>query len=1033
MDVPQNSTPTSSTINGRIHLILFMTILFIVCGMGIVQYFHTQQKLKNQYEHEFTQHAQKLNQEIDEIRAYLARLHFLAQNALNSTDTLFLNELSKSAEGKTVYDSSQKYHLFRSDALLLGHPIEGTICGADELNGNDLAYMRKLHMALTLLPVQEAMHVDNPAITLSYFIANTYDFTQIYPPIPLQSLLTKFKSFRHFQEDAFSVYNAFSPPEVNPKREIFWTNPYIDRAGNGLMVTCGIPLYENDTYIGVIGVDIKLNFLKRFTSEDEKLPGNLYITTESGDILAASPGNESRDTIASLPKQFHSSLQSSKSENSNAKPDVHSMNLFDAPWYFFYQIDNDTLRKESLKEFEIVAISIALMLILLPLAYFFIFHHIILPAQLNEQAIEKLNYELDQKVMDRTKELQDREENLRLTLNAIGDAVIVTNEEGIINRMNPIAEKLVGQTAELAMGKKLQHIFHIKRATTGEDLPSPITKILEDGELVELHQDTLLSPAEGKEFPIAHSGAPIKNSSGEIVGAILVFRDMSEEHEMQRNLQNLRNYLQNIIDSMPSMLIGVNIHGKVTQWNKMAADLTGISAKKAKEQELETLLPQLADKLEKVTHSIHSREVYKWSETGLFQDLHITHDEITIYPLKSHSIQGAVIRVDDISEKITLEGQLLQSRKMDAIGQLSGGIAHDFNNMLNGIMVSAEMLTLDLADSSEDIKESVDIIMKAATQASDLSCKLLTFGRQSANEKSEVDLTEIVDETRSILSRTIDKKISITVVNKTEQSMILGDKSALQNVLMNLGINASHAMPKGGLLHFHMSNRLLTPESCKNREFSLEPGNFIELTIRDTGVGIAPAILDKIFDPFFTTKKIGKGTGLGLSVSYGTIKEHHGAITVNSTVGEGTLFTILLPCLNEQQKKREVEQKSVVSSSKKTLLLVDDEELIRETTGRMLEKQGYTVLYAASGGEAITVYGDNHSDIACVIMDIIMPDISGTDAFLKMREIKPDCKVILCSGFTKNENLTEIFEQGLWKFIPKPYSRNTILSALEEL
>lgn len=1033
MDVPQNSTPTSSSINGRIHLILFLIILFIICGMGIVQYVHTEQKIKNHYEHEFTQHAQKLNQEIDDIRAYLTRLHFLAQYALGNTDTLFLQELSRSTQGKTVYDSSKSYHYFRKDELLLGHPITGTISGADTINSTDVNYMRRLHMALTLLPVQEAMHVDNPAITLSYFIANSYDFSHIYPPIPLESLLTEFKSFRHFQKDAFSVYDDFSPPSVNPQKEMFWTNPYIDRAGNGIMVTCGIPLYDKEVYIGVIGVDIKLNFLKRFTSKDEKLPGELFISTESGHILAASPGNVSSDTIATLPKGFYPTPDNAAIKNKGSVHTVHAKDLFEAPWYFFYKVDKKTLQKESLKEFEIVANSIALILILLPLAYFFIFHHIILPAQLNEKAVEKLNRELDQKVIDRTKELQDREENLRLTLNAIGDAVIVTNEEGLINRMNPIAEKLVGQSAKLAIGKKLQHIFHIKRATTGEDLPSPITKILEDGELVELHQDTLLSPAKGKEFPIAHSGAPIKNSAGQIVGAILVFRDMSEEHEMQRNLQNLRNYLQNIIDSMPSMLIGVNVHGKVTQWNKMAADLTGISALNAKEKELVTLLPQLADKLERVTHSIHSREVYKWSETGLFQDLHIAHDELTIYPLKSQSIQGAVIRVDDISEKITLEGQLLQSRKMDAIGQLSGGIAHDFNNMLNGIMVSAEMLSLDLADSSEDIKESIDIIMKAASQASDLSCKLLTFGRQSANEKTDVDLAEIVDETRSILSRTIDRKIAITVVNKTEQAMILGDKSALQNVLMNLGINASHAMPNGGLLHFHMNNRILTPESCKNREFSLEPGSYVELTIRDTGVGIAPAILDKIFDPFFTTKKVGKGTGLGLSVSYGTIKEHHGAITVNSTVGEGTLFTILLPCLTEQQKKKTVEQQTVLNSSKKTLLLVDDEELIIETTGRMLERQGYTVLYATSGGEAINVFREHYSEISCVLMDIIMPDISGTEAFLKMKEIAPNCKVILCSGFTKNENLTETFDQGLWKFIPKPYSRNTILSALEEL
>jgi len=381
-----------------------------------------------------------------------------------------------------------------------------------------------------------------------------------------------------------------------------------------------------------------------------------------------------------------------------------------------------------------------------------------------------------------------------------------------------------------------------------------------------------------------------------------------------------------------------------------------------------------------------------------------------------------------ISEENTkLEEQLAQSRKMDAIGQLAGGVAHDFNNMLGGIMNSAQLLKSPKRKLDERGIKYVDLILQASERAADLTAKLLAFGHKGKLMSTAIDVHNVIEDVLSILIRTLDKKINISFIKKAKIHTIIGDNSTLQNAIINLCINSSHSMPSGGDISVKTTNITLNQAYCDSNVFDIEPGKYIEIEVRDNGSGIPQEYLQRIFEPFFTTKDLGQGTGLGLASVYGTIQDHHGAINLYSKVGTGTVFKILLPC-SEATVKNSRSSDEVISG-KGLILLVDDEEINRISGKHLLEEMGYSVICADNGLNAIDIFKNRSDEIDFVIMDMIMPEMSGREAFIEFKKIDTDCKVIIASGFTKDENLYEMRELGLCGFISKPYS-NIELSKL---
>jgi PAS domain S-box-containing protein len=386
-------------------------------------------------------------------------------------------------------------------------------------------------------------------------------------------------------------------------------------------------------------------------------------------------------------------------------------------------------------------------------------------------------------------------------------------------------------------------------------------------------------------------------------------------------------------------------------------------------------------------------------------------------------------------EKEKLQNQLVQAQKMESVGQLAGGIAHDFNNMLSGIMSAAQLLQGPKRKLDEKGLKYVDLILQASTRAADLVGKLLTFSRKAEISLIPVDLHRILDDTINLLNRTIDKKIQISLSKNAINSSIIGDHSALENILINLGINASQAMEKGGIIQIRTENIHLNQSYCDSSGFDIIAGEYCKICVTDSGIGIPAENLQKIFEPFFTTKEQGKGTGLGLSATYGAIRDLHGEIFVESELGIGTSFYILLPCSEGSVKenlkfKKEFTQEIL---NHKTILFVDDEEINRILGQDILESLGYKVLMAKNGQEAIEVFKDKYAEIELVIMDMIMPVMNGSEAFLIMKKIDMGCKVIISSGNTKTENIDELRKSGLAGSINKPFRISELKKILDSL
>jgi len=354
-----------------------------------------------------------------------------------------------------------------------------------------------------------------------------------------------------------------------------------------------------------------------------------------------------------------------------------------------------------------------------------------------------------------------------------------------------------------------------------------------------------------------------------------------------------------------------------------------------------------------------------------------------------------------------LQEQLNHVNKLDAIGQLAGGIAHDFNNILAGIMGACQLLMMNKKEFSEKNIKFLDLIMSSSTRATNLTSKLLTFARKGKIVSATVNIHTAIYDTVSIISNTIDKKIKITITCNAKNYLITGDSSDMQNTFVNLCINASHAMPDGGEIQIETRNILLDNNYCDSSPFDIDPGEYIDIEVRDTGCGIPLDKVKKIFDPFYTTKEQGKGTGLGLSSVYGTILNHQGEINVYSEVNSGTVFHIYLPCskknidklTNPYEITKELKNNEIlINYDSQQILLVDDEEVIRITGKHLLEGMGFKVLVAGTGKEALDIFQENHDSIDLVIMDMIMPEINGREAFFGMKKINPDCKIIISSG-----------------------------------
>jgi two-component system cell cycle sensor histidine kinase/response regulator CckA len=380
-------------------------------------------------------------------------------------------------------------------------------------------------------------------------------------------------------------------------------------------------------------------------------------------------------------------------------------------------------------------------------------------------------------------------------------------------------------------------------------------------------------------------------------------------------------------------------------------------------------------------------------------------------------------------ERKRLESQVQHAQKMEAIGTLAGGIAHDFNNLLMGFQGNISLMMMDL-DGDHPHQEFLRNMENYVKRGSELTRQILGFARGGKYEVKSIDINALIDKSADMFGRT---KKEIIIHKKLQEDLwsVDVDRGQIEQVLLNLFVNAWQAMPGGGNLFLQTDNVILE-EHDHDKPYVIGPGKYVRISVSDTGAGMDKATQGRIFEPFFTTKAVGRGTGLGLASAYGIIKNHGGIINVYSEKGHGATFKIYLPASGKRLIKEKIRHEALLTGSEK-ILLVDDEEMVADVGKDMLEKLGYKIVVAAGGNDAIKLLKTMRNEVDLVILDMIMPDMSGGETFNRLRAIKPDVKILLSSGYSLNGQASEIMQRGCNGFIQKPFNVKQISRKIREI
>ena len=395
------------------------------------------------------------------------------------------------------------------------------------------------------------------------------------------------------------------------------------------------------------------------------------------------------------------------------------------------------------------------------------------------------------------------------------------------------------------------------------------------------------------------------------------------------------------------------------------------------------------------------------------------------------SITGCRGIVRDLTARKELHKELFQAQKMEAVGILAGGLGHDFNNLLQVIMGYLELVIGD-EDLPDHLRDDLEKVLLAARKGADLVQRLLTFSRKTETKPLDLDLNERIRQTHKFLQRTIPKMIDIELILADSLACIHADPTQMDQILMNLSVNSRDAMPEGGQLVIETANVLIDADYPISH-LGVKPGSYVLLSVSDTGTGMDNETLGHIFEPFYTTKSPGQGTGLGLAMVFGIVKQHHGFINCHSEVGKGTTFKIYLPVMSKDQEHFLESEEEILVFGTETVLLIDDEDLVRELGRRILTRNGYTVLTAVNGAEALEVYIREKEHIALVILDLIMPSMGGKDCLKKILDIDPRARILISSGYSAEASTKECFDLGAKGFVAKPFRFKELLKQVRKV
>jgi PAS domain S-box-containing protein len=621
-----------------------------------------------------------------------------------------------------------------------------------------------------------------------------------------------------------------------------------------------------------------------------------------------------------------------------------------------------------------------------------------------------------------TKERQEAERRaneLDTAISAIAAGVIILDKSGKIIRMNQFASQLFRESGEIA---NCEQLFY-KVAGPSYRLEDSLLRRVLKGEFIQ-DQEFYIEEAPGKFRWHAVTLSPIFDNGKQLNGVIMIMTDITERKRKEKSLLTFeRESLKVTLNSLDEGVVTIDPDKQIIFVNKAASNLIGYPQSETIGKPLSEVFYFLND--------ITSEPVDITINAQLYQQLVLVNRdlrEVTVTvnrtPIKDieDQIIGTVIVIEDITEKQKIDQEMLKTAKLESLAVLAGGVAHDFNNVLAGILANLQLASTKLK-RHEDISKNLDTTACITRKASELTKQLLTFAKGGNPVRRSILIIDLIRDTvQFILS---GSKVKAELYLPQDLWVVDVDEGQIAQVINNITINAKQAMPIGGILQIFGENVTL---DATDQHI---PGRYVKLTLKDHGIGIPEGIIDKIFDPFFTTKKT--GNGLGLSTSYSIIKKHNGYLKVESTPGVGTIFYIFLPASTQQLEVKKANNEVVICDRLKVLLM-DDEESIRNVSGEMLTYFGYHVTLARDGQEAIKFYKEAMElgePFDVVIMDLTIPGgLGGMETMAVLRQIDPEIKAIITSGYTNDQVMAEYRKYGFSGVVTKPYQINELNEVL---
>ncbi|MBI5343577.1 MAG: PAS domain S-box protein [Deltaproteobacteria bacterium] len=633
---------------------------------------------------------------------------------------------------------------------------------------------------------------------------------------------------------------------------------------------------------------------------------------------------------------------------------------------------------------------------------------------------------------------RESERRFQAIADTASDAMVSSDSAGRIVFFNQSAEKMFGYRNSEMEGRSLVQLMPERYRSAHERgmarvLESGVTRIL--GSTVELHG----LRRDGTEFPIELSLASWK--TGENVFFTGIVRDITARKKAAEELRIAYDKLQSLVEASPVPVVALTNDGIVTMWNPAAERVFGWAGEEA----LGRLLPIIPEEKQEEFQKLRERVIRENGFSGVEvcrQRKDGTLVDIRLSTAPMRDAQGNAVGMVGIFEDVTesrrmekalrdSEEQLRQSQKIEAIGRLAGGVAHDFNNLLTAIRGYSDLL-LHRLDAGSPLRRDVEEIQKAGERATSLTRQLLAFSRKQVLQPKVLDLNAIVANMNGMLRRLIGEDIDLVTALRPGLWSVKVDPGQIEQVIMNIVVNARDAMPKGGKLTVETSNTDLG-DMYVQRHAIVKAGPYVMLAISDTGEGMSEAVKSRLFEPFFTTKEKGKGTGLGLSTVYGIVKQSGGYIWVYSEPGKGSTFKVYFPRVRGAADSKKEREKDPLPSGRESVLVVEDEEVVRSLVRDILKESGYTVLTASDGDEALKIGREHKGPIHLIVTDVVMPKMGGRQAAESLAPHLPGVKVLYMSGYTDDAIVHHgVLDPGI-PFLQKPFTPESLLRKIREV